>query len=142
MSGCGEQGFAGRLLDDLSSLHHTHALRDAAHQIEVVTDQQQRHAQALLQGFEQHEDLALHGDVQCCRWLVGDQQLRFAGQRHGDHHPLPLPPRELMRISLQPLLRLLNADHSEQFQNALLRLFTAKAAVQQQSLADLFFDGV
>ncbi|MNF95206.1 hypothetical protein D3C84_779470 [compost metagenome] len=49
----GEQGFAGRLFDDFPGLHHADALGDAAHQIEVVTDQQQRHAQPLLQGFEQ-----------------------------------------------------------------------------------------
>ena len=92
----GEQRLAGRLLDDFAGPHHAHALGDAAHQIEVVADQQQRHAQALLQGFEQQQDLALHGHVQRGGGFVGDQQFRLAGQGHGDHHPLALAAGQLM----------------------------------------------
>lgn len=34
-----EEGFAGRLFDDFSILHHAHPLGDAAHQVQVVADQ-------------------------------------------------------------------------------------------------------
>jgi hypothetical protein len=37
---------------------------------------------------QQVEDLRLDGDVERGRRLVGDQQVRLAGQRDGDHHPL------------------------------------------------------
>ncbi|MNY80867.1 hypothetical protein D3C86_2221160 [compost metagenome] len=63
---------------------------DALDQVEVVADQQQGHAQAGLQRFEQFEDLQLHGDVQRRGRFVGDQQLGLVGQGHGDHHTLPL----------------------------------------------------
>ena len=42
--------------------------------------------------------LRLHGDVERGGRLVGDQQLRRAGERHGDHRPLALAARELERI--------------------------------------------
>ncbi|MNQ20545.1 hypothetical protein D3C85_336380 [compost metagenome] len=107
-----------------------------------MADQQQRHAQALLQGFEQQQDLALHGHVERGGRFVGDQQLRFAGQGHGDHHPLSLSTGELMRVSLEAFLGFLDAHQSEQFEDPRLRRFAAEATVQQQGFADLFFDGV
>ena len=53
-------------------------------------DEQERHALGLLDIGEQGEDLRLDGDVQRGRRLVGDQQVRPVGQRHGDHHTLAL----------------------------------------------------
>ena len=53
---------------------------------------------SLLQRAQQVEDLRLDGDVERGRRLVGDQQVRGAGQRHGDHHPLAHAARELVRI--------------------------------------------
>jgi hypothetical protein len=65
---------------------------DAAHQVQVMADQQQRHAQARLQFLEQVEDLQLHGHVQRRGRLVGNQQFRLVGQGHGDHHRWRWPP--------------------------------------------------
>ncbi len=53
-----------------------------------------------LQIGEQLQDLRLDGDVERRRRLVGDEQAGPAGQRHGDHHPLPHPARELVRIAV------------------------------------------
>ncbi len=66
---------------------------------------------------QQFEDLRLHGDVERGRRLVGDQQLRPVGERHGDHHALALAAGQLMRIGLQPLFRLADADLVQQFQH-------------------------
>ncbi len=107
------------------------------HQIQVVTDQQQRHVQALLQLFEQQKNLALHGDVQRGGRLIGDQQFRLAGQCHGNHHSLTLPAGQLVRIGLEALLRLLNADQLQQLDDALLRFTATDATMQQQGLTDL-----
>ena len=41
-----------------------------------------------LEAVELFDDLRLGGHVQGRRRLIGDQQLRQASQRHGDHHPL------------------------------------------------------
>src|SRR5256886_7863379 len=50
-----------------------------------VRDQHDRHAQVALQPVEQLEDLGLDRDVEGRRGLVGDEQLRVAHERHGDH---------------------------------------------------------
>ena len=42
------------------------------------------------------------GDVERRRGFVGDEQLRCAGHRHRDHHPLAHAARELMRIVVDP----------------------------------------
>ncbi|MNP10954.1 hypothetical protein D3C76_1031190 [compost metagenome] len=49
---CGEHRLAVGLLDNFPGFHHADALGNAAHQIEIVADQQQRHAQSLLQRLE------------------------------------------------------------------------------------------
>ncbi len=133
-----EQRFAIGLLDDFTGAHHADALRDAVHQVQVMADQQQRHVQALLQLLEQQEDLALYRDVQRSGRFVGNQQLRLAGQCHGNHHPLTLASGEFVRIGFQAFFRLLNTDQLQQLDNAFLRFTTADAAMQQQRFADLF----
>ncbi|MCY1421506.1 hypothetical protein D9M71_371640 [compost metagenome] len=95
-----EQVFTQRLFDDATALHDTYPMRNSSHQVEVVGDQQQRHAQAFLQFAQQVEDFQLYRDVERGGRFVGDQQLRLAGQGHGDHHPLPLAAGKLMRIGL------------------------------------------
>ena len=93
---------------------------NAAHQIQVVADQQQRHAQAFLQFLEQQQDLALHRDVERGGWLVGNQQLRLVGQGHGNHHPLALTAGELVRLGFEAFVWLLNTDQFQQLQGALV----------------------
>ena len=49
---------------------------------------------------DQVEHLRLHRDVERRRRLVGDQQVGAAGERHRDHHALPLPAGKLVRIEV------------------------------------------
>ena len=60
------------------------------------------------------EDLRLDRDVERRRRLVGDQQLRLAGERHRDHHALAHAARELVRVVLQPYARARDPDLVEQ----------------------------
>ena len=60
--------------------------------------------------FEQLQDLRLHRDVERGRRLVGDQKIGAIGERHGDHHPLALPARQLVGIGAEPLGRIGDAD--------------------------------
>ena len=92
---------AGRL-DDLARVHHRDPVRPAGDHPEVVGHQDDRHPQPQPQVVDQLEDLLLDGDVQGGRRLVGDQQLRLAGQRHRDHHPLPHTAGELVRVLGDP----------------------------------------
>ena len=47
---------------------------------------------------EQVEDLGLHHHVEGGGRLVGDDELRAAGERHRDHHALPLPAGQLVGV--------------------------------------------
>ena len=84
-------------LDDLARLHHGDALRHAAHDAEVVRDEEHREPLVPLQLGQKLEDLRLDGDIECGGRLVGHQELGPVGQRHGDHHALALAARELVR---------------------------------------------
>ncbi|MNS05386.1 hypothetical protein D3C72_367850 [compost metagenome] len=107
-----------------------------------MADQQQRHAEPPLQGFEQQQNLALYGDVECGGGFVGDQQFRLAGQGHRDHHPLTLATGQLMRVGLEAFLGFLDAHQVQQLKNPCLRRFAGHASVHQQGFADLLFDAV
>ena len=91
---------------------------------------------------EQLEDLRLHGHVERRRRLVGDQQFRLVGERHGDHHALALAAGELVRIGAEPLLRLADADLVEQLQRARARRRSPMPRCSVEDLADLLLDRV
>ena len=137
-----EQGRAVRLLDNLPALHHAHAVGNAPHQVQVMADQQQRHAQACLQFLEQVENFQLHGHIQRRGRFVGNQQFRLVGQGHGDHHPLALPAGQLVGQGLEALAWLRDADHFQQLQGARSGLLAGQALVQQKDFIDLLFDAV
>ena len=109
------------LLDDLSLLHHAYRFGELAHDAEVMGDEQHRHAEPRCISLSSVEDLRLHGDVECGRRLVGDQQVGLVGERHGDHHALALAAGKLMRIALEPGLGLGNADLGQQLDDARAR---------------------
>ncbi len=138
----GENLLDGAVLDDLAVLHHADALRDLAHDAEIVGDEQKRHVQPRLDVLQERDDLRLHGDVERGGRLVGDQQIGLVGERHGDHHALALAAGELMRIALEPGFRIGNADLGEHFERARARRGAGQAAMQQQDFADLLFDRV
>ena len=60
------------------------------------------------------QHLGLHGDVERGGRLVGDDQLRVARDRHRDHHALPQPAGQLVRVGPHPALRLGDADGGQQ----------------------------
>ena len=116
------------LLDDLAEVHHRHPVGDLGHHAEVVGDEHDRHAELLLQLPQQLQDLRLGGDVQRRRRLVGDQQLRPAGQRHRDHRALPHAAGQLERVRVDPLLGPRDADPAQFLDRALPRLGLARPA--------------
>src|SRR5205085_7262891 len=77
------------LLEDLTGVHHDDVIRHAGDHAEVVSYQNHTRAGLLFELFDELEDLRLNCDVESSGWLVGNQQLRFAGKRHRDHYTLP-----------------------------------------------------
>ena len=77
-------------LHSLAAAHHAHPIRHLAHNAQIVSDEQNRHAESRLQLLEQFKNLRLNGDIQSRGRLIGDQDVGIVGQSHGDHHPLAL----------------------------------------------------
>ena len=50
--------------------------------------------------FEQRENLRLYGHIERGSRFVGDEQVWLVGQGHGNHHPLALTARKLVRPSV------------------------------------------
>ena len=61
----------GTLLDDPAAFHDDDALGKTPHQIQVVGDQQHRHAVALLQTGQQIQNLAAQAHIQRRGGLIG-----------------------------------------------------------------------
>ena len=66
----------------------------------------------------QVEDPGLDRDVERRRRLVGDEHLRIARERHRDHHALPHPARELVRVLARAPLRRRDPHEVEQLDGA------------------------
>jgi hypothetical protein len=138
----GEDRFRPVVLLHLAVLHHIDVLREGPHDRQVVGDQDHRHAVARLEVLDELQDLRLHGDVERRRRLVGDQEVRAVGERHGDHHALALAAGKLMRILPEPRRRLGDLHLLQQGAGPLGRCLAAHLVVQMEDLADLLADRV
>ncbi len=89
----GEQLLGGGELHDLAGVHDRDRVRPTRHDPEVVGHQDHAHVAFPALVVQQVEDLGLDGDVERGGGFVGEQQLRPAGEGHGDRDPLPHPSR-------------------------------------------------
>ena len=116
------------------------AVADLGDDGQVVGDEDEREVEVGRERHEELEDLRLHHHVEGGRRLVGEENLRLAGERHGDRRSLPHPARELVREPVRPVLG--DAHALEQ----LLRLPAGEPAlgdvVQLHRLLDLRADGL
>jgi hypothetical protein len=87
----GHQRADRAFLHHLAGIHHRHTVGDLAGHAKVVRDEDHPHAHLLLQLLQQQQHLDLHRRIQRRGGFIRQQQLRPAGQRHGDHRPLPQP---------------------------------------------------
>ena len=139
--GAGEQLPGLGRLDDLARVHDRHPVGAAGDHTQVVRHQDHRHVELVAQPVDQLQDLLLHGHVERRGRLVGDEQLRLADQRHGDHDALPLAAGELVRVVVVAAGRAGDADQAEHLHDPLPGLRLGHAAVQPQRLGDLRADG-
>ena len=70
---------------------------------------------------DQLEDLRLDRHVERCRGLVGEDQLRVAGQCDGDHHTLAHAAGELVRVVVETVLRAGDAHLAQQLSHPVPR---------------------
>src|SRR5262249_52278906 len=89
------------LLDDPAEVHHRDALRDVTDEPQVVRDEQDGEPQPLPKLTEKVDDLRLDRRVERGDRLVGNDELRAAGDRTGDADALALPSGELVRVPVE-----------------------------------------
>ena len=102
------------VVDHAAVPQHHRAVDQRLQRAQLVQDEQDRRAAADLFAQCGGEHL-LAGQVDAGHRLVHDQQLRFAGQRAGDQHPLVLSAGERVDGVLGPV------RHADQFQGAVHR---------------------
>ena len=122
------------LFDDAAGVHHDDVVRHLRDDAEVVRDEHNAAVDSGAHLAQQVENLRLNGDVQRGRRLVGDDELRVAGQRHRNHHALPHTAGQLVRIALIHLRRARDADKVEHFDGLFLRLLLIEAQMQGRDL--------
>jgi hypothetical protein len=79
-----------------------------------VGDQDDAATDLVTQSAQQPEHLSLHGDVEGRRRLVGNDELRVAGDRDRDHHALPETSGQFVRVGPHASLGFGDADRREQ----------------------------
>ena len=85
-------------------------MSDLGHHAEIVRDEQDAHADLLLQAAQEIQNLGLDGDVERRGRLVGDEQRGVARQRQRDHDALAHAAGHFVRILIEPPLRRRNLD--------------------------------
>ena len=125
------------LFDDLPGVHDEDPCAQAGDHAHVVCDHDDRGPKLLIQVPQQLQDLRLHGNVECGRRLVGDQNRWGVGQSHRDHCALAHASAQLMRKILDTTLGSGDAHTFEQLDGALTCLRFARHLVGEHRLGDL-----
>ena len=100
-------------------------------------DEQHRHVEPIAEIAQQAKDLDLDRDVERRGRFVGDQDLRPAGERDGDHDPLAHAARQLVRIGRQLQRGIRDPHHLEQLARPRQRGRAGHAIVDADGFRDL-----
>jgi len=125
-----------------AGVHHHDVVGQLGDHAEVVGDDDHGGVELLLQVADQVEDLRLDGDVESRCRLIGDEQGGITGQCHRDHRALAHPAGELVRVGVDPLVGLRDADAVEHLDRVCPRRFLRDIVVDPVGLHDLVADGV
>ena len=126
----------GAGFDAFAAVHDLHSVGDFGDYAHVVRDENDAHLHFVLQCADERQDLRLDGHVEGGGRFVGNQERGFAGQCHGDHHPLAHAPRELVRVALEDVTRFGDAYQIEHAQG----FGTGCCAIHALVFADRFGD--
>src|SRR5260221_275814 len=126
-------------LDDLAEVHDRDAVADVANDRQVVSDEEVRELELVLQLLEEVDDLRLDGDVEGRDRLVGDDELRLDREGAGDADALPLTTGELVRIAVREVW--VETDDLQELLHALGLRLAAREVMHLERLADDVADG-
>ena len=116
MAGLVEDLVDGTGFDDFAAVHHDDTVGEFCNEPEIVSDQNQPRTGAVLDLFEDLDDLSLNGDIKGRCGFVGDDQGRVVRNCHGDHGSLPHATRILVGVLVESGLGLSHADGTEQLE--------------------------
>ena len=105
-----------------------------------MRDEEQRRLVLALHVSDQSQHLLLHGDVQRCRRLIGDDDMGVEGKGLGDQHALAHATRKFMRIALQHALRFADVNVVEQAHCPVKGPLAVHAGAQAQPIGQLVTD--
>ena len=94
-----------RNFDNLPGVHDSDPIRSLGDDAQVMRNEQHAHVPLALLLPQQLEHLGLNSDVQCGRWLVSDQKIRFPRQRNRNHDSLFHAPGQLKGVLAGPMDR-------------------------------------
>ena len=141
VKGLRQQGASVPLLHDLAAVEDDGAAAKLADHAEVVGDEGDGGAQLVPQTAHQIQHLGLDGHIQGGGGLIRDQQLRPAGQGHGDHHPLAQAAGELVGIAVHPLFRHGDVHHPQRLDGLFPGLLLVQSLVEAEHLHQLVAHG-
>ena len=105
-----KQGSHIAVLHHHTGVHNQHIITHFGHYAQIMGDHHDRGVQGLFQCPHQIQDLRLDRNIQGGCGFIGDQQLRVAGEGHGDHNSLAHSAAQLMGILVNPFFRRRNVD--------------------------------
>jgi hypothetical protein len=98
------------VLDNMTGVHYINTMGVPGNDAKIMCDEYKRGIQSLSNTAYQLKQLGLYGHVDDGCRLIGDNQLRFAGNRQGNHGALAHTSAELVGVFLHALVRLGNTD--------------------------------
>ena len=129
------------LLANFAVAHHHDVIGDIAYDREVMRDEQHAHIVLFLQSRDEIENLLLNRHVKRSGRLICDQQFRFTGNSHSDHHALLLSARHLVGKTVDLDSGLRNSDLREQRNRAITCGLAGQAHVLLEHLFNLIAHG-
>ena len=127
-------------LDRTAGVHNHDFVGHIGDNAQVMGNHDDGVAILLLHFLHKLNNLSLNGNVQGSRGLVGYQNIGITGKGHGDHDALTHTAGELVRVLVDTLLGLGNANEVQKLGGALERLLLGIATVQAKTLAHLLTD--
>ena len=141
MKGVFEQRAHIGVFHRLPRIHDHHVLRNLGYNAQVVRYQDDGGVHFLFQLAQQLQNLRLNGHVQGGGGLIGNQDGRVTGKRHGDHHALAHAAGQLVGIVVDDLFGRGDAHLFEHFNALFAGLLFVQPLMHLERFADLLAHG-
>src|SRR5512133_1503645 len=97
-----------------------------------MSNQKNSHVGGFPERVDKFQYLGLNGDIQRSGWLISNQQVRIAGQGHGDHNPLAHATAQLVGIVTYAVTCGGNTDLVEKLDTSLYCIAARKSSMENK----------